>query len=116
MTAQEIKRHLLMLSASEQLEVMQVLLKTVSPPTRGIAKVLDVMGGEACICGTRIPVWLLVSYRQAGMSDSQSLEGYPDITAAELVEVWAYAKANPTEIDAAIKAQDEAELDWLETA
>lgn len=44
------------------------------------------------------------------MSDSQILEGYPDISAADLVAAWAYARANATEIEAALRAQDESEI------
>lgn len=68
------------------------------------------MGGDACIAKTRIPVWLLVSYRQQGMSDGQIPEGYPDLSEADLVSAWAYAKVHADEIDADLKAQDETDL------
>lgn len=68
------------------------------------------MGGDACIANTRIPIWLLASYRQQGMRDGQILAGYPDLTAADLVAAWAYAKVHADEIDAALKAQDDADL------
>lgn len=114
MAAQELRSYLLKLDTHERLEAIQVLLKAVSAHTRGISKKPNVMGGEACITGTRIPVWLLVSYRQTGMSDSKILEGYPDISAAELVEVWAYAEAHISEVEAAIQAQDEADAGLAE--
>ncbi len=71
------------------------------------------MGGDACIAKTRIPVWLLVSYRQQGMSDGQILAGYPDLTATDLVEAWAYAKVYAEEIVAALKAQEDADQESI---
>lgn len=113
MTAQELEAQLLSLAPSEQLKIIQKLLQQVAAPARGITKTPGVMGGDACIANTRIPVWLLVSYQQQGMSDGQILEGYPDLTAADLVGVWAYAKTYSAEVADAIKAQDDAD-DWLE--
>jgi uncharacterized protein (DUF433 family) len=31
------------------------------------------MGGDACLGGTRIPVWLLVRYRSLGWNDARLL-------------------------------------------
>lgn len=59
--------------------------------------------------GTRIPIWVLVSYRQLGVRDSEQLYNYPTLTAADLVNAWAYAAANSDEIEAAIQANDESE-------
>ncbi|MGD1949004.1 MAG: DUF433 domain-containing protein [Leptolyngbyaceae cyanobacterium] len=108
MTAQEFETQLLNLSPDEQLTVMQALLQMVATPARGITKTPGVMGGDACTTKTRIPVWLLVSYRQQGISDGQILEGYPDLTAADLVAVWAYAKVHADEVATAIEVQDTA--------
>ena len=61
------------------------------------------MGGEACIRQTRIPVWLLISYRRQGASDAHILEGHPDDSSAvDLVNAFAYAEAHVDEIDRAI--------------
>jgi uncharacterized protein (DUF433 family) len=62
---------------------------------------------EACIAGTRIAVWLLVEARQLGISEAQLLQDYPRITAAALVNAWAYADAHPEEIAAAIRVNAE---------
>lgn len=72
------------------------------------------MGGDACIAKTRIPVWLLVSYWQEGMSDSQILAGYPDISAADLIAAWTYAKAHATEIEAALRSQEETDASGVQ--
>lgn len=119
MTTQDLEHYLLSLSLEDQLAAIQVLLQAMSEPTRGITKTSGVMGGDACIAETRIPVWLLVSYRQQGMSDGQILAGYPDLTATDLIEASAYAKVHADEIIAALKAQedaDEEDLALLETA
>jgi uncharacterized protein (DUF433 family) len=74
---------------------------------KGISKTPGVCGGEACIDGTRIAVWLLVEAQQIGISEAQLLQDYPHITAADLVNAWIYADAYPEEITAAIRANNE---------
>ena len=73
-----------------------------------IQKTPDVMGGEACIRNTRIPVWLLVSYRRQGATDAHILKGHPDLSAADLVNAFSYADAHFDEIETAIREQEEA--------
>ena len=48
------------------------------------------MGGDACIRNTRIPVWMLVEYKQKGLPDREILETFPDLSAADLVAAWDY--------------------------
>lgn len=74
----------------------------------GIQKTPGVMGGEACIRQTRIPVWLLISDRRQGASDARILEGHPDLSAADLVNAFNYADARFDEIETAIREQEEA--------
>lgn len=57
---------------------------------KGITKTPGVCGGEACIAETRIAIWLLVEAQQLGISEAQLLQDYPHITAADLVNAWAY--------------------------
>jgi uncharacterized protein (DUF433 family) len=73
----------------------------------GIHKTRGVMGGEACVRDTRIPIWLLVSYRRLGLSEAKLLDNYPMLTANDLVNAWSYASAYADEIDRAIAQQDE---------
>ena len=73
----------------------------------GIQKTPGVMGGEACIRQTRIPVWLLVSYRCQGASDAHILEGHPDLSAADLVNAFSYADTHFDEIETAIREQED---------
>lgn len=107
MTYQELENRLSTLSASEKAEIIQRLTKTISGGAKGITKTPGVCGGEACIAGTRIAVWLLVEARRLGISEAQLLDDYLHITAADLVNAWAYADAHPEEVEAAIRANNE---------
>jgi uncharacterized protein (DUF433 family) len=107
MTRQELSHQLLTLSLAERAEMIEILTKNLSKSGKGITKKPGVCGGEACIAGTRIAVWLLVEAQQLGISEAQLLQDYPHITAADLVNAWAYADAYPSEIAAAIRANNE---------
>ncbi|BAY31863.1 hypothetical protein NIES2107_37490 [Nostoc carneum NIES-2107] len=71
-----------------------------------ITKTPGICGGEACIAGTRIAVWLLVEAHRLGLTEVQILQDYPHISAADLVNAWSYADAYPEEIEAAIIANE----------
>jgi uncharacterized protein (DUF433 family) len=107
MTRPEIEHQLLTLSPADRAEIVQSLTKTLSLSGKGITKTPGICGGEACIAGTRIAVWLLVEAQQLGISEAQLLQDYPHITAADLVNAWAYADAYPEEIAAAIRINNE---------
>lgn len=106
MSPNELEDQLHALTPVKRASVLQTL--TQAHGARGITRTEGVCGGEACIAGTRIPVWLLVeSYRQ-GVSEAQLLNDYPHISAADLVNAWAYAEAYPKEIEAAIRQNEAA--------
>jgi uncharacterized protein (DUF433 family) len=107
MTIKELQTQLLALTSDEKSNLIQFLSSSLENPWQGINKNPGVMGGEACIRATRIPVWLLVSYRQMGLTEAKILENYPTLTATDLVNAWSYANANSDEIDRAIDRQDE---------
>ena len=108
MTVKELTTQLLTLTPTEKAEAIQILTKTISNGSRGITKTPGVCGGDACIAKTRIPVWLMVSWRHQGVSDAELLSFYPHLSAADLVNVWAYADAYPEEIEAALREEDAA--------
>jgi uncharacterized protein (DUF433 family) len=83
--------------------------KTMPAATDRITKTPGVHGGDACIRGHRIPVWVLVGYRRLGKSDAALLRDYPSLTPADLEAAWVYAAANPDEIDKAIRENEEGE-------
>ena len=51
----------------------------------------QIMGGRACIRGTRIPVATLVRCTASGMSHADILEAYPDIEEEDVVQALQYA-------------------------
>ncbi|MEC4818967.1 MAG: DUF433 domain-containing protein [Scytonema sp. PMC 1069.18] len=106
MPRQDIENQLLSLTPSEKAEIIQNLIKSISGGAKGITKTPGVCGGEACIAGTRIAVWLLVEARRLGISEAQLLQDYPHISAADLVNAWAYADAHSKEIETAIRANE----------
>ena len=106
MTLQEFEIQLAQLSPIDKAQVIQSLMQTVHNPSPGICKTPGVIGGDACIIGTRLPVWLFVSLRQQGATDSEILESYPQLSAADLVNVWAYFTAYSEEIKLALHEQE----------
>src|SRR5262249_52261899 len=67
-----------------------------------ITKTPGLCGGDACVEGHRIPVWVLEGYHRLGSSDADILSYYPQLTEADLAAAWEYARAHPDEIDQAI--------------
>ena len=106
MTPKELENMIFALPPTEKAEIIQNLTKNISSGAKGIIKTPGVCGGEACIAGTRIAVWLLVEARRLGISEAELLQDYPHITAADLVNAWVYADAYPEEIEAAIHANE----------
>ena len=79
-----------------------------------ISKAPGVCGGDACIAGHRIPVWVLVGYQRTGATDADLLTYYPQLTEADLAAAWEYAAAHPDEVEQAIaenEAGDEGEVE-----
>ena len=75
--------------------------------TRGIERRRDRQGGDACLAGTRVPVWVLENCRRLEMSDADILRAYPSLTAADLEAAWDYAAANRDGIDRAVRENEE---------
>jgi uncharacterized protein (DUF433 family) len=71
----------------------------VSATTDGITKTPGVCGGNACIRGRRIPVWVLVEARRLGMTEARLLEAHPTLSSEDLGAAWDYAAANASEIE-----------------
>jgi uncharacterized protein (DUF433 family) len=66
---------------------------------RGITRTPGVCGGDSCIKGTRLPVWVLLQARSAGVPDAELLERYPYITLTDLKNVWRYAQDHMAELE-----------------
>jgi len=82
--------------------------------TERITKTPGICGGDACIRGHRIPIWVLVGYRRLGQSDADLLLAFPSLQAADVEAAWEYAAANPEEIDRAIRENEEGEEGLVE--
>lgn len=108
MTLPELEANLAALSREEKAEVLQRLVQDVSGAWAGVERTPGVVGGDACIVRTRIPVWTLETYRRLGWTEARILESFPTLRAADLVNAWVYADAHREEIDAAIAANDAA--------
>ena len=65
-------------------------------------------GGDACIAGTRIAVWVIVQARDLGSSEIDILRDYPSLSANALVNAWTYAASYQDEISQVIKDNNEA--------
>jgi uncharacterized protein (DUF433 family) len=106
MTLQELETQIQTLTPIEKAQVIQHLLQTNGTASRSITKTPGVMGGDACLANTRLPIWLFIDLRHQGASDAAILKMYPHLTAADLVNVWVYAHANREEIEQALSEQD----------
>ena len=51
----------------------------------------NIMGGRACIRGTRIPVSVIVGQIAHGASFEEILEGYPDLQREDIQQAIEYA-------------------------
>lgn len=67
-----------------------------------VTRTPGVCGGEACVPGTRIPVWLLVTVRRRFGRETLS-DWYPHVSQDRLDAALRWADDHPVEIDAAIE-------------
>ena len=108
MSLKELEAQLSALTPAEKAEVLKRLALDLTHSWPGIEKTPDVAGGSACIAHTRIPVWVLEGYRRLGWNEAKILENYPALSAADLVNAWAYVDAHAEEIEGAARANEEA--------
>jgi uncharacterized protein (DUF433 family) len=80
--------------------------RTVAAATR-IAAFPGVCGGNPCIAGTRIPVWVLERARQLGATNKQLLEMYPELVVRDLIAAWRYARLHADEINREIQENED---------
>jgi uncharacterized protein (DUF433 family) len=111
MTLKELETQILALNPADKAEVIQLLTQTLPNGSQAIKKTPGVCGGDACVGNTRIPVWSLVHDRHLGLNDAQILEAFPGLTAADLVNAWAYGEAYLNEIEMAIQDNEASMLE-----
>ncbi|MGH7139328.1 MAG: DUF433 domain-containing protein [Pirellulales bacterium] len=107
-TIESLEKQLASLSPAEKAQVLKWMARDVSGSCAGIESTANVCGGEPCITGTRIPVWVLERARQLGSSEAELLRAYPTLRARDLVNAWAYVDAHQEEIDRQIRENEEA--------
>jgi uncharacterized protein (DUF433 family) len=107
MTLQKLEPELLALTPNEKAQAIQILAQSLGNPWRGIEKTPGVCGEDACISGTRIPIWVLANARNLGISEAQLLKDYPTLSATDLANAWVYATVYPEEIATAIRENEE---------
>jgi len=96
------------LTPGEKAELLQVVARDLGHSYPGIDVSPAVCGGEPCIVRTRIPVWLLVQARRLGTSEADLLRSYPTLTAEDLTNAWAFARAHAADIDTQIRDNESA--------
>src|SRR4051812_24335600 len=82
------------LTPVEKTRLLQAIAPDVARAWSGVERTPGVIGGDACLVRTRIPVWLLESYRRLGWSEARILENFPTLRAADLVNAWAYSESH----------------------
>ena len=100
-----------LLSGMTQDEKAQLLEWVVSDLGRafpGIDRAPGVLGGEAHVVRTRVPVWLLEQARRLGTDEADLLRAYPSLRAEDLSHAWAYARAHRREIEQQIREHEDA--------
>ena len=80
---------------------------SAEPVVAEIRRTPGVVGGSARIGNTRIPVWLLVGYRQNGISEAELLESYPTLSPQHLASTWAYYATHRAEVDEDLRLNDD---------
>ncbi|NEQ73803.1 MAG: DUF433 domain-containing protein [Okeania sp. SIO2C9] len=107
MKLKDLEPQLLALTPAEKFQAIQLLTQSLANTWSGIEKTPGVCGGNACIAGTRISVWVLVNARHLGVSESELLQDYPSLQAADLVNAWTYAQIYSQDIELAIQENEE---------
>ncbi|MGD1717706.1 DUF433 domain-containing protein [Dapis sp. BLCC M172] len=107
MKLKDLESQLLALTPAEKFQAIQLLTQSLANSWSGIEKTPGVCGGDACIAGTRIPVWVLVNARRLGVSESELLQDYPSLQAVDLVNAWTYAEVYSQDIESAIRENEE---------
>ena len=106
MTVIELEPELNKLTPAEKAYLLQLLARDMGNAWPGIEKTAGVVGGDARIMRTRIPVWVLENYRRLGWSEARILENYPTLQAVDLVNAWAYVDAHREDIEQAIRENE----------
>jgi uncharacterized protein (DUF433 family) len=101
-TYQAIER----LAQDMQQTVDQVISNLAAQPTLHIIAQPGIQGGDPCIKGTRVPVWVLAAMHKQGDTPEEILEAYPDLSAAQVYAALSYYYLHREDVDGVIAAQN----------
>ena len=104
----EAEQLLSTMTPAEKAQVLQWVVRDLGDAFPGIETTPEVVGGEARVVRTRIPVWLLVQARRLGTSEADLLRAYPSLRAEDLANAWAYARVHRHEIEEQIRENEAA--------
>ena len=94
------------LAQATQRSLDQVISDLALQPSTYIVSQPGVQGGEPCIRGTRIPVWVLAAMHKQGDTAEEILEAYPNLSAAHVYAALSYYYEHRAQIDTVIAVQN----------
>lgn len=107
-TLQDVEQLLPNLTRAEKAQILQWIVRDLADAFPSIDSSPNILGGEARIVRTRIPVWVLVQARRLGATEADLLRSYPTLRAEDLTHAWAYARMYPDEINHQIDENEKA--------
>jgi uncharacterized protein (DUF433 family) len=107
-TLQDAEQVLSRLTRAEKAQLLQWIVRDLADAFPGIDSTPGVVGGEARIVRTRIPLWVLVQARRLGATEAELLYSYPTLRAEDLTNTRAYARAYSDEIEQQILTNEAA--------
>ncbi|MCY3023058.1 MAG: DUF433 domain-containing protein [Planctomycetota bacterium] len=102
-TLQQIEELLPRMTRAERADLWKRLAREFGTDVPGVTFVPGVCGGNPCVAGTRIPVWLLEAMRRDGATERQFQAAYPQLTSTDLQAAWEYVRRHPAEVDQQIR-------------
>ena len=105
---QDAEQALATMTRAEKAQLLRWVVNDLGDAFPGVESAPGVAGGEPRIVRTRIPIWVLEQARRLGVSEADLLRSYPTLRAEDLVNAWAYVRANRTEINQQIQENEEA--------
>jgi uncharacterized protein (DUF433 family) len=107
-TLQKAEQLLAEMTPEEKIQLLQWIARDLGGAPPGVVSTSGVCGGHPRIIGTRIPVWVLVQYRQLGASEADLLSAYPTLRAEDLANAWASYRVHQDEVEQQITENDTA--------
>jgi len=71
--------------------------KTVTELSHRIVSDPEICGGEPCVAGTRIPVWVILSHLASGEDIETILRNFPRLSREDILACLEYASYLATE-------------------